>query len=369
MKSNIIRYRLTRISPDTVKLVFELKNMHKKATLTAGGMTFSDAFNDREPYDRKSHVFYVPGRLIKNGSVLTLRGHDFLTGILPSAYKITLSDPVFLSEEELYEECDNALSVKEEQTERLCDGVSYTHRLCENRNGAPVHVFALTADMNKADLYTGTPDDGYAPKKVKATIPEMIEAANKNGKQVVASINGDFFDIFGDMHPSGLVIKNGLLVANPYSERPFIGMTKNGEAVVTDIKESPEIIGSLECAVSGLQRIVKDGKLHDWARLESFGYTRHPRSAAGITAEGKVVLTVVDGRIPDYSNGASLVDLANIMLSFGCVEAINLDGGGSSAVYTRKDGEYELRSNPADLFKPNDKLIRKEANCIMVTEK
>ena len=55
------------------------------------------------------------------------------------------------------------------------------------------------------------------------------------------------------------------------------------------------------------------------------------RTAVGITKEGKVVFFVCDGRIPS-SDGADIVELARIMLGLGCVDAVNLDGGGSTAM-------------------------------------
>ena len=55
------------------------------------------------------------------------------------------------------------------------------------------------------------------------------------------------------------------------------------------------------------------------------------RTAVGITADGKVVFFVCDGRIPS-SDGADIVELARIMLGLGCTDALNLDGGGSTAM-------------------------------------
>lgn len=57
----------------------------------------------------------------------------------------------------------------------------------------------------------------------------------------------------------------------------------------------------------------------------------HPRTAAGRTADGALLLLVVDGR-QTASRGVDLQDLARIMLDLGAVEALNLDGGGSSAL-------------------------------------
>lgn len=67
-----------------------------------------------------------------------------------------------------------------------------------------------------------------------------------------------------------------------------------------------------------------------------------PRTAIGYTADGKIILFVVDGR--GASLGMSLPQVAQTMIDLGCVEAVNLDGGGSSTFYA--DGM--LRNTPSD---------------------
>ena len=365
------KYTLTALNCDnnTVKLVATYSRMKKNCVIFFNGRFFRDTFNDCEPYDRKTGVFYVPTSILTDNTSIRLETTDLLFPAKRSRIRLSASDIHYTDEEFEMNNCDNRLSDKKLiEKETPCTGCDYTHELYTTKLGKPVHVFTLVCDTDKTKLYIGTPDDGLKSRKVKATIPEMIASAENNGKKVIASINGDFFDMFGDMHPSGLTVKKGRVIANPASKRPFIGVTKDGKAVITDITENPDIIENLDCAAAGLQRIVKNGEVYDFAIGESFGYTPHPRSAVGITADGKVVLTVVDGRIPDYSNGASLYDLALLMLERGCTQAINIDGGGSSAVYIKHNGNTDLMSVPADLKRPNDKLIRKEANCIMVTE-
>tara|TARA_X000000368_G_scaffold191689_1_gene151125 strand:+ start:660 stop:1610 length:951 start_codon:yes stop_codon:yes gene_type:complete len=68
----------------------------------------------------------------------------------------------------------------------------------------------------------------------------------------------------------------------------------------------------------------------------------HPRTAAGYRKDGNLVLLVVDGRQVN-SRGVDLMELAIIMRDLDCVEAINLDGGGSSAMVV--DGK--LMNRPA----------------------
>lgn len=63
-----------------------------------------------------------------------------------------------------------------------------------------------------------------------------------------------------------------------------------------------------------------------------YGTTVKPdRTAAGYTADGKVILFIVDGRIAE-GDGATLVELAQIMKGLGCVAAVNFDGGGSTGM-------------------------------------
>jgi hypothetical protein len=68
----------------------------------------------------------------------------------------------------------------------------------------------------------------------------------------------------------------------------------------------------------------------------SFGYAwadqRQPRTMAGITAGGKLILAIVDGRQPGVSEGLTLAEEADFMRGLGAVDAMNLDGGGSTAM-------------------------------------
>lgn len=59
---------------------------------------------------------------------------------------------------------------------------------------------------------------------------------------------------------------------------------------------------------------------------------RHPRTLAGITADGTLLLVTVDGRDPGVSIGATLAESAELMRSLGARDAMNLDGGGSTTM-------------------------------------
>jgi hypothetical protein len=72
---------------------------------------------------------------------------------------------------------------------------------------------------------------------------------------------------------------------------------------------------------------------------------KHPRTAMGYTADGKLIIMAIQGRFPGIAEGASLVQEAKILADLGCKEALNLDGGGSSC----------LLVNGRETIKPSDK--------------
>lgn len=49
-------------------------------------------------------------------------------------------------------------------------------------------------------------------------------AAKKNGHDIVAAVNGDFYKMLGNFAPCGLCVKNGVTIANADSARPFFGI-------------------------------------------------------------------------------------------------------------------------------------------------
>jgi len=86
-------------------------------------------------------------------------------------------------------------------------------------------------------------------------------------------------------------------------------------------------------AVGGGPRLLRAGQfVGGEGFLPSFTDRRHPRTALGVLEDGRIVLLVVDGRQPTHSLGMTLFELAVALRRLGAVEAINLDGGGSSTL-------------------------------------
>lgn len=104
---------------------------------------------------------------------------------------------------------------------------------------------------------------------------------------------------------------------------------------------APLLVTGLSGAVSGGPRLVDRGRVAVRSAAEGFTapglYGRfvvspNPRTLAGVTATGELLLVTVDGRRPGWSAGVSLRDAARVMLALGARDALNLDGGGSTTM-------------------------------------
>ena len=74
-----------------------------------------------------------------------------------------------------------------------------------------------------------------------------------------------------------------------------------------------------------------------------------PRSFLGIKADGTIVMVMNEGRQAPYSTGFNCYEMAEFMISLGCVQAVNCDGGGSSTFLSQRPGEeLELHCSPSD---------------------
>ncbi len=88
--------------------------------------------------------------------------------------------------------------------------------------------------------------------------------------------------------------------------------------------------------LGGGPQLIKGGQIAITDKQEKmaagFATDRHPRTAIAKLESGKLLLVTVDGRQPGISTGMSLYMLTDLLLEFGAVEAINLDGGGSTTM-------------------------------------
>ena len=157
----------------------------------------------------------------------------------------------------------------------------------------------------------------------------------------------------GDFRDKQLLLKELKLfqaVANK-KKSLFLQFEKQGTPTLFDEED----------IVAGVPQLIKDGKIDiTWEQektTKSFVETRHPRTAVAKLKDGKFLMITVDGR-SESSGGISLYDLAAYLLELGAVDAMNLDGGGSTTMFL--DGK--VVNHPSD--KEGE---RKVSDAILVT--
>ena len=158
-------------------------------------------------------------------------------------------------------------------------------------------------------------------------------------------------------HPVGWHISAGRTVTKPAGERLRAALVIDAEgraAIVENLREPP---AKTRYAVSGNTLVLKDGALP----VRENDAARHPRSVVGLSRDGKTLfLVAVDGRQAggdgpsltgqEYSRGATYAELGELMRELGAWDALNLDGGGSTALVVKDaaTGVFSLANQPSD---------------------
>jgi len=230
---------------------------------------------------------------------------------------------------------------------QLFDGVTYYRRFHIKPRLLIAHI--ITVDLNTPGLeFLVTPGDLNAEIPLKAmTTSEFVKKFN-----VQVAINGDgftpwysngFFSYYphpGDgVTPNGVAISQGIKY-HDNSNQPTIYITASNH-----ISFSPPGEERIYNALSG-DRMIVENKMAVSGLEDEFPA---PRTAIGINGEGnKLIIVVVDGRQLLYSQGATMSELAEIMLFYGADTAMNLDGGGSSTLVAERGLGVKVLNSPID---------------------
>ena len=222
----------------------------------------------------------------------------------------------------------------------------------------------LTSDEVDIEVLSSTDSDGRQ---------SSVDFAQQSGACIV--VNGGYFKVVNDFYSHiGLLISDGKFVhsATPgvfkndlrypvmrsaigFNSRnePQIGWVSSKgksafiwEAPLDNIPGEPALVLNkdsetewdvVDAIEAGPALLSKGAAVTTVDEEVFFGTTIpdiHPRTAAGIDADGRLILMVVDGRQRN-SRGVSLEELGKMMQGVGAVDAINLDGGGSSTLIAR----------------------------------
>ena len=166
----------------------------------------------------------------------------------------------------------------------------------------------------------------FSDEKGGQRLLDMVKANNSIG-----GINGGAFRDVGGVGsggmPVGIVIKDGKIVVDSSSEyRVLIGFDQQHKLVVGSMTPQEALARGVVEAISFGPVLIMNGER---VPITGTGGGLNPRTAIGQCANGAILLLVIDGRQPT-SLGASFNDVANVMVNYGAVNAVALDGGSST---------------------------------------
>lgn len=188
------------------------------------------------------------------------------------------------------------------------------------------------------------------------SLDKLVESAG-----AIGGINGGLYNSTnnGGGAPFGVVVSNGEIQKNEPQSWPglvLIGLTNDhilqiiplSSMTPRDVEEMVKEKGIRDAVT--FQEESSDASNHfvqliingEPREMSGTGSGLNPRTAIGQRADGSLLLLVTDGRGKNGHTGASAFDLINVMMSYGAVNAANLDGGSSSCMYY--EGEFLMDS-------------------------
>ena len=205
-----------------------------------------------------------------------------------------------------------------------------------------------------------TPDFGDSTGTTTETLNVVLENISDNvriGKTFTCTVA----DIFKSSEPVTINPNQFVLSVNTNGNQwaiTLINTMTKGEEITVSTTASNEIWNEAQNGLASEgSRLLTDGVVA--SNLEKGAA---PRTAVGITQNGSIIFYVIDGRQTGYSYGAQQTTVANRLKELGCVDALNLDGGGSTSMA----GVYPGCDTSVLLNSPSEGTLRKVTNFIFL---
>ena len=229
------------------------------------------------------------------------------------------------------------------------------------QTGVPLGTLMINKKIYTGPIYDrvamGIFDEGYgmARVKLKASVDTNIgelKIDNVNQPRMLSTHTIVYTRDWGEISPispkygaqlvvendkliefttnNAVIPQNGFVIVGPKNKLETIA---HAQKLKLNIQINPEW-KDVNHIVSGGPYLVKNGEIFvdmTAQKLAAIG-GRNPRTAIGYTKDNHLIMLTADGR-EGASIGLTLMELALLMKEFGCVNAMNLDGGGSTVMY------------------------------------
>ena len=227
--------------------------------------------------------------------------------------------------------------------------------------GGNTHVFRnLNKSQNDWGPYLYTSDFGpNTGSKVPSLeiVLDITEGDLRIGEQVKAVVSGIKLNAQSTpIGPNQLVLS----ARNHKSGYSVLGNFRMGDELVFNFKDVENKWADVQQAVGGDTILINNGAIASGLSTSDYA----PYSAVGVKSNGEVVFFQVDGR-STASQGLSSAEMAQFLHKLGCVKALKLDGGGSSAIIGRMPGY----NSPQLLNSPSDGRERANSNGLILISK
>jgi hypothetical protein len=239
--------------------------------------------------------------------------------------------------------------------EEIMDGVTYRRIIRYLPHSMVAHILVIDKKVGKLQFMVTPPDDVDGGALKARTTSQFLE---EFGVQIAINGDGffpwwsrspaDYYPHAGDpVTPNGFTASYGDHYADGLQDirlEPTLYISRRNELA---FNKPPNKIFH---ALSGDRMLIQGGEIIpdlDDSEID-------PRTAIGTNRNGRFIyLVVVDGRQPFYSEGATFVELAELLKDLGAFNAMSLDGGGSSTmVIEGENGEPVILNSPIDSYIP-----------------
>jgi len=204
-------------------------------------------------------------------------------------------------------------------------------------------------------VYNKTSSIDYGPTILTSDWNTMSVGYSGSKDIVEVVVENNYVTEVRTNQPSTVIPKDGFIIAstNATTRQQLINSFIPGNQMSLDIQLDFDQ-NNIEWAVGGLNYLVKNGNINDVSD-EVLG--THPRTCVGFNKDNsQIILVTIDGRNKDYV-GVKQTELAEIMVSLGAYNAVNMDGGGSTTMGV----DFLRNSNVTVVNIPSDGSERKIA--------
>ncbi|MEM8485812.1 MAG: phosphodiester glycosidase family protein [Bacteroidota bacterium] len=224
-------------------------------------------------------------------------------------------------------------------------GVSYRRGIVNRPDRIVYHL--IEVDLTTPGLSFTSTDPVTEIEYAAQTVEEF---AAENDTEV--AINGNFFYPFHseapwDFYPhrgdlvelSGIAINDGVRYSSPRHDWPALCISSEPRAEISSSGRCP---AGTQTALAGNIQTVKDGRM-----VELPDEKVYTRNVIGVNETGdRLWILIVDGKQPFYSAGATFFFCAQLLKEAGATDVLNLDGGGSTTLVIKQDGEQQVFNAP-----------------------